>query len=197
MWHGRGSIHAEQQAALKYAQTLASSSEHVVEMGEDESQADEMFWMILGEGDYARADYWQWRASAPTTLNPRAWVVDAKQGTEAVRSQACRLLRRHLTLSHCRSSQFPHSRRSSSSITPYTSSTAFGSCTSWLAAKRAGADSRFVWPYLSPGYVTPLVIETRSTIDAGLFIGTGTESVFGAAIQASCSRPRVPYSDTH
>ncbi|KAJ8468524.1 hypothetical protein ONZ51_g9590 [Trametes cubensis] len=85
VWHGRGSIPAEQQAALKYAQTLASSSEHVVEMGEDESQADEMFWMILGEGDYAKADYWQWRTSASTTLNPRAWVVDAKQGTEAVK----------------------------------------------------------------------------------------------------------------
>ncbi|KAH9895002.1 hypothetical protein C8Q73DRAFT_482882 [Cubamyces lactineus] len=54
-------------------------------MSEDESQADEMFWMILGEGDYAKADYWRWRVGAPTSLDPRAWIVDAKQGAEAVK----------------------------------------------------------------------------------------------------------------
>lgn len=83
MWHGRGSVAAEQRAALQYAQTLASTPENVVELTEDESQADDMFWMILGEGEHAKADYWQWRATAPT-VDPRVWVVDGAQGNEVV-----------------------------------------------------------------------------------------------------------------
>ncbi|KAI9066572.1 hypothetical protein FKP32DRAFT_355404 [Trametes sanguinea] len=85
VWHGRGSRAAEQQAALKYAQGLASSPEYVVELTEEESQADEMFWMILGEGDYAKADYWQWRPQA-STAEPRIWIVDAKQKGDVMRS---------------------------------------------------------------------------------------------------------------
>ncbi|CDO74347.1 hypothetical protein BN946_scf184645.g3 [Trametes cinnabarina] len=85
VWHGRGSTIAEQQAALKYTQELASSPEHIVQLTEDESQADEMFWMILGEGDYAKADYWRWRPHA-TAVYPRLWIVDTKQEDDVVRS---------------------------------------------------------------------------------------------------------------
>ncbi|KAI0695962.1 hypothetical protein C8T65DRAFT_664443 [Cerioporus squamosus] len=83
VWHGRGSTAAEQRAALDYAKSLAPSPENVVELTEEESQADEMFWMILGEGDYAKADYWKWRPTAPIA-DPRAWIVDATQ-SEVVR----------------------------------------------------------------------------------------------------------------
>ena len=74
MWHGRGSTTAEQRAALTYAHALAPSADHVVELTEEESQSDEMFWMILGEGDYAKADYWKWRPTAPV-IDPRVWIV--------------------------------------------------------------------------------------------------------------------------
>ncbi|KAI0823308.1 hypothetical protein BC628DRAFT_524655 [Trametes gibbosa] len=78
VWHGRGSIATEQQAARAYAQSLASSPERLVDLTEDESYADDMFWMILGEGEHAKADYWQWRSSAPS-VDPRIWVIDANQ----------------------------------------------------------------------------------------------------------------------
>ncbi len=81
VWHGRGSTAAEQRAALGYAQSLAPSTDNVVEFTEEESQADEMFWMILGEGDYAKADYWKWRPTTPI-VDPRAWIVDATQEEE-------------------------------------------------------------------------------------------------------------------
>ncbi|KAI8993829.1 hypothetical protein BD414DRAFT_513494 [Trametes punicea] len=84
VWYGRGSTAAERQAAVKYAQGLASSAENVVELTEDESLKDEMFWMILGEGDYAKADYWQWRAQAPA-VDPRAWGIDSGHGGDAIR----------------------------------------------------------------------------------------------------------------
>ena len=78
VWHGRGSSPAEQSAALAYAKQLAPSEDNIVELTEDESQAEEMFWMMLGDGDYANADYWKWRSNAPS-LDPRIWVVDASR----------------------------------------------------------------------------------------------------------------------
>ena len=35
-----------------------------------------MFWMMLGDADYARAEYWKWRPNSATAL-PRIWRVDA------------------------------------------------------------------------------------------------------------------------
>ncbi|TBU41681.1 hypothetical protein BD309DRAFT_964723 [Dichomitus squalens] len=78
VWYGRGSTLAEQAAALAYAKTLAPSEENIIELPEDQSQDEEMFWMMLGDGDYANADYWKWRASAPC-VDPRLWVVDDSQ----------------------------------------------------------------------------------------------------------------------
>ncbi len=79
VWHGRGSSEAEQRAALSYAKQLAPAEENIVELTEDESQEEEMFWMMLGDGDYANADYWKWRSNA-LFLDPRIWVVDVSQG---------------------------------------------------------------------------------------------------------------------
>ncbi|KAI0743870.1 hypothetical protein C8Q80DRAFT_1107264 [Daedaleopsis nitida] len=86
VWHGRGSTAAERVTALAYAGTLAPTPEHVVELTEEESQEDEMFWMIMGEGDYAKADYWRWRSEAPF-VDPRAWAVDMTHN-DAVRAVA-------------------------------------------------------------------------------------------------------------
>ena len=86
VWHGCGSVDNERAAARDYAKALATSSSNVVELIEGQSDADdEMFWMILGEGDYARADYWKWRASS-LSIHPRVWSVDVTRGADAVRT---------------------------------------------------------------------------------------------------------------
>jgi len=47
-----------------------------VELVEQESDDNEMFWMMLGNDDYARADYWKWRPDLATAM-PRIWRVDS------------------------------------------------------------------------------------------------------------------------
>ncbi|KAH8108084.1 hypothetical protein BXZ70DRAFT_35497 [Cristinia sonorae] len=47
----------------------------VIELTEGENDDDEMFWMMLGEQEYARADYWQWRGSL-TGVSPRLWRLE-------------------------------------------------------------------------------------------------------------------------
>ncbi len=63
----------KRQAAMRYAKTLGSN---VVELSNGEGDDDDMFWMILGEDDYAQADYWKWRSSA-SHIEPRIWHVNA------------------------------------------------------------------------------------------------------------------------
>lgn len=46
-----------------------------MELVEEESDDNEMFWMMLGDADYARADYWKWRPDLAKAL-PRIWRVD-------------------------------------------------------------------------------------------------------------------------
>lgn len=46
-----------------------------MELSEGENDDDEMFWMILGSEDYAKADYWKWRPISPIS-DTRAWRVD-------------------------------------------------------------------------------------------------------------------------
>ncbi|KAF8502308.1 hypothetical protein F5888DRAFT_1792902 [Russula emetica] len=75
VWHGKGSLPGERQAALGYALSLAVESSPV-ELVEQESDGNEMFWMMLGNDDYARADYWRWRPDLATAL-PRIWRVDS------------------------------------------------------------------------------------------------------------------------
>jgi hypothetical protein len=83
VWYGCGSRQQERDAALKYAQGLSVKGSSVVELAEGESDDDEMFWMMLGNDEYAKADYWKWRRSAPE-MAPRLWHVDAGKGTDAV-----------------------------------------------------------------------------------------------------------------
>jgi|ERR1700683_384455 hypothetical protein len=84
VWYGRGSRQQERDAALKYAQGLAAKGSTVVQLAEGESDDDEMFWMMLGNDEYADADYWKWRPTAPERA-PRLWRVDADKGKDAVR----------------------------------------------------------------------------------------------------------------
>jgi len=74
VWHGKGSLPGERQAALEYALSFAIGSSPV-ELVEGESDDNEMFWMMLGDADYARADYWKWRPDLAKAL-PRIWRVD-------------------------------------------------------------------------------------------------------------------------
>ncbi|ETW80802.1 hypothetical protein HETIRDRAFT_476500 [Heterobasidion irregulare TC 32-1] len=84
VWHGCGSLPSERQAALAYARALSTGQSSVVELIEGESDNDEMFWMMLGERDYANADYWKWRPSTTADCVPRIWRVDGADATVAV-----------------------------------------------------------------------------------------------------------------
>ena len=86
VWHGYASIGEERKSALQYAQGLASSPENVIELVEGESDGDEMFWLILGEGDYAKADYWRYKPNM--AFSPRAWRVKADDTNKPVSSCA-------------------------------------------------------------------------------------------------------------
>lgn len=76
VWHGKGSLPKERQAALEYAKSLTTEGPSLVELIEQESDDNELFWMMLGDARYASADYWKWRPKLATTL-PRIWRVDA------------------------------------------------------------------------------------------------------------------------
>ena len=79
VWHGRGAIDAERRAAVAYAQALAGAGGTVVELQEgveSSGDEDEMFWMILGDDDYAKADYWRWRGT--TDAEARIFKVDTR-----------------------------------------------------------------------------------------------------------------------
>ncbi|KAJ6587043.1 hypothetical protein DFH09DRAFT_1142397 [Mycena vulgaris] len=76
VWHGCGSTSDERKAAMEYGQTLTSNPDDIVVLTENGNDDDEMFWMVLGdEAEYAKADYWRWRASIG--LSPRIWSVEA------------------------------------------------------------------------------------------------------------------------
>ncbi|KAH8119453.1 hypothetical protein DFH11DRAFT_1540265 [Phellopilus nigrolimitatus] len=84
VWYGCGSTPAERNAALGYAQTLASEK-NLVEV--EEGQEDEMFWMFLGDEGYAKADYWKWR-KVEKGIDPRIWRVDcSKKGSEITEAE--------------------------------------------------------------------------------------------------------------
>ncbi|KAF8622712.1 hypothetical protein AX15_006803 [Amanita polypyramis BW_CC] len=78
IWHGCGAIEAERQAALQYARDFLPESQGPVELDEGEGDDDEIFWMILGGQDYAKADYWKWRKESLLT-DPIAWHVQARE----------------------------------------------------------------------------------------------------------------------
>jgi hypothetical protein len=76
VWHGKGSLPNERQAALEYAQSLTAEGSNPVVLIEKESDDNDLFWMMLGDAGYASADYWKWRPKMVTTL-PRIWRMDA------------------------------------------------------------------------------------------------------------------------
>ena len=83
VWHGCGSLPAERKAALEYAQTLSPDPVSPIELVEGETDDDEMFWMILGDDDFAKADYWRWRHSSSET-DPLIWRVDPGNASKPV-----------------------------------------------------------------------------------------------------------------
>jgi hypothetical protein len=75
VWHGCGSREQERHASLEYAHELAAKGTNIVELAEGETDGDEMFWMMLGDEDYAKADYWKWRR-AEDKLDPQIWRIN-------------------------------------------------------------------------------------------------------------------------
>lgn len=61
VWHGRGALAAERSHAAAYAALLAGDSLTVVQF--DEGKEDPMFWMCLGDDEWANASYWSERGS--------------------------------------------------------------------------------------------------------------------------------------
>ena len=70
----------ERNAARMYSRTLGSN---MTEISEGEEGQAGMFWMVLGEGDYANADYWRWRPGSKDA-EASAWHVTSKNGIPQV-----------------------------------------------------------------------------------------------------------------
>jgi hypothetical protein len=83
VWHGRGSLADERRAALAYAQNLAKTGTSIIELTDGENDDDEMFWMILGNDEYAKADYWQWRRDT-AEVDPCIWKVNVEDPDKPV-----------------------------------------------------------------------------------------------------------------
>lgn len=86
IWHGHGSTPVEQEAATRYAEALANGGpiSEIYEGKESEDDAEDMFWMIIGNDAFASADYWKWRGSSPS-VDPTIWRVDASKKVNTVR----------------------------------------------------------------------------------------------------------------
>lgn len=80
IWHGRGALPVEREAATKYAATLAP--EGVVPTEMEEGSDDDMFWIVMDDTGYANADYWKFRAQSQVSA-PRLWNV-AKDALQPV-----------------------------------------------------------------------------------------------------------------
>ncbi|KAG7098692.1 hypothetical protein E1B28_000605 [Marasmius oreades] len=72
VWHGHGSTEMEREAALAYARNM---KDNVVELSQGSNDEDEMFWIVLGEGSFASANYWQWKCDS-SDVEPHIWRVD-------------------------------------------------------------------------------------------------------------------------
>jgi hypothetical protein len=83
IWHGKGSTMAERQAAASYAQDLLRGREGVEPTVLEEGSEDEMFWLMLGDGGYASADYWRFRPQS-MVVTPRLWSVLPQGGLTTI-----------------------------------------------------------------------------------------------------------------
>ncbi|CAG7854544.1 SubName: Full=Related to glycinamide ribonucleotide transformylase {ECO:0000313/EMBL:CCA70449.1} [Serendipita indica DSM 11827] len=72
IWHGRGALLAEREAAKTYAGTLVS--EGIVPTEMEEGRDDEMFWAMMDDAGYANADYWKFRDQSQLFV-PRLWNI--------------------------------------------------------------------------------------------------------------------------
>lgn len=70
---------------MEYAKQLKTTSSQVIELSEGENDDDEMFWMILGDDEFAKADYWKWKRTA-VAIDPFVWRVDTTRINDPVRS---------------------------------------------------------------------------------------------------------------
>ncbi|KAI0062921.1 hypothetical protein BV25DRAFT_1939502 [Artomyces pyxidatus] len=88
VWHGRGSLGPEREVARGYAQALSGAEAAVVELIEGESDDNELFWMMLGDKEYAKADYWKWRPAAANTNEymPHLWRIDGAEQPKNITS---------------------------------------------------------------------------------------------------------------
>lgn len=77
VWHGCGSTEIEREAAVRYSSRVGKEGSPAVQLYEGENDDDELFWMALGDDEYAKANYWQWRRQTSET-DPQIWHVDAK-----------------------------------------------------------------------------------------------------------------------
>ncbi|KAL4253516.1 hypothetical protein ABKN59_002115 [Abortiporus biennis] len=77
VWYGSGSVPEERTTALTYARSMTLDPTSVIELTEGENDDDEMFWLMLGEREYANADYWKWRPSA-AAAQPKIWKVESQ-----------------------------------------------------------------------------------------------------------------------
>ena len=73
----------ERQAAVDCAQYLLKGREGVEPTVLEEGSEDEMFWLTLGEGAYASADYWRFRPQS-MVISPRLWSVQPQGGLTAI-----------------------------------------------------------------------------------------------------------------
>lgn len=75
VWHGRGALAAERSHALAYSALLAGDSLTVMQF--DEGNEDIVFWMCLGEDEWANASYWSERSAVEELQGSirRVWRV--------------------------------------------------------------------------------------------------------------------------
>ncbi|KAJ8462145.1 hypothetical protein ONZ45_g18040 [Pleurotus djamor] len=73
----------ERAAIVQYAQSLSGDAGSVQELIEGQSDDDEMFWMILGSDDYAKADYWRWRSNFEHP-DPQVWRVNSRSANASL-----------------------------------------------------------------------------------------------------------------
>lgn len=76
VWHGCGSTPKEREVALEYTQRLSPDAVTPIELFEGNDE-DEMFWMILGDDDFAKADYWRWRPNS-VERDPLIWRIERR-----------------------------------------------------------------------------------------------------------------------
>ncbi|KAK7053405.1 hypothetical protein VNI00_004031 [Paramarasmius palmivorus] len=80
VWNGHGSNDSERRAASQYARSL---TDNVVELTQGVNDEEEMFWMVLGDGTFAAADYWRWKHDF-SEYEPKIWLVNANKPGEPV-----------------------------------------------------------------------------------------------------------------